>query len=334
MKNQPKTPISNRGFDAQFLSIAPYSNPLFLDGVIASIDSLRVKFTYRQTYNDLVTNERHDTLVYILDQLTDTSRWLLGEYDVKVKESKFRIGNYAYTAHFELKDGNSFAVLIGRYVAPKDAVGYAYNKVSGYVYDAVIDFNPNKVPERVWRDTLGILSAYALSSAVQRFDLALDFPLARNDLQLVQRPGSGYQCFIDTKGVKTEYTGKRQQHSAIKLYDKAADLGLPEVACSRCELTLVPGKYESVKDVFPKITSMAPVELSMGFSELPFQVQAVILHPDLYDILKATSSPNTFRKYDKQIRAYGQTYLELPDDHAQQIDSYVQQYLSTIKPIY
>ena len=334
MKNQSKTPISNRGFDAQFLSIAPYSNPLFLDGVIASVDSLRIKFTYRQTYNDLVTNERYDTIVYILNQLTDTSHWLLGEYDVKVKESKFRIGNYAYTAHFELKDGSSFAVLIGRYVAPKDAVGHAYNKVSGYVYDAVIDFNPNKVPERVWRDTIGILSAYALTVTVQRFDLALDFPLARNDLQLVQRPGSLYHRLIDKKGVLTEYTGERQHHAAIKLYDKAADLGLPEVHCSRCELTLVPGKYESVKDVFPKILSMAPVELSMDFSALPFEVQAVILHPDLYDILKATRSPNTFRKYDRQIREYGQTYLKLTDDQAQQIDTYVQQYLTTIKPIY
>ena len=44
MENQPLTPYSNRGFNAQFLSIVPYSNPLLLDGVIASIDSLRIKF--------------------------------------------------------------------------------------------------------------------------------------------------------------------------------------------------------------------------------------------------------------------------------------------------
>ena len=150
----------------------------------------------------------------------------------------------------------------------------------------------------------------------------------------MQRPGSGYQCFIDAKGVKTEYTRKRQQHNAIKLYDKAADLGLAGFPCTRCELTLVPGKYESIKNVFPKILRTTPVELSIGFSDLPYPVQSVILHPDLYSILKATTSPNTFRKYDRQIREYGQTYLELPDDQARQIDSYVQKYLTTIKTTY
>ena len=55
MENQPLTPYSNRGFNAQFLSIVPYSNPLLLDGVIASVDSLRIKFTYLKCYTDLAT---------------------------------------------------------------------------------------------------------------------------------------------------------------------------------------------------------------------------------------------------------------------------------------
>lgn len=333
MKNQTKTPISNRGFDAQFLSIAPYTNPLHLDGLIASVDSLRVKFTYRQNYTDLVTNERHDVFTWLLYRLTDTSDWLCGQYDVNVRESRFKIGNYAYTVHFELKD-SSFAVMVGRYTTAEQAVGHAYNKTGRYVYEAVMDFNPNKVSADVWRNVVAILSTYALTTSVQRFDLALDFPIARNDLQLIQRPGSDYSRFVGKTGALTEYTGERQHHAAIKLYDKAADLGIPDVSCTRCELTLVPGRYESVKDVFPKILSMAPVELSIDFAALPFEVQAVILHPDLYDILKATRSPNTFRKYDKQIREYGQTYLELTDDQADQIDTYVQQYLTTIKPIY
>lgn len=334
MENQPLTPYSNRGFNAQFLSIAPYSNPLLLDGVIASFDSLRVKFTYPKCYTDLVTNERHDTLFFLLDQLDDTSRWLLRHYDVNVTRSGFKIGKYAYTFTFELSPGVSFSVLVGRYSTPDAATGYAYDKVNRYVYDAVIDFNPNKVSGTVLHETIGLLSAYALTTTVQRFDFALDFPIDRDDLKLVQRPGSVYKCLVDPKGVKTEYTGERHSHNAIKLYDKAADLGLPELSVTRCELTLVPEKFKSIKEVFPKILSLAPVGLSMDFSELPFQVQAVIVHPDLYDLLKASCSPNTFRKYDKQVKEYGQTYLEFPDDYARQIDDYIRKYLANLKAMY
>ena len=329
MKNQPKTPISNRGFDAQFLSIAPYANPLHLDGLIASVDSLRVKFTYRPFFTDPITDDREDTFSWLLFQLNNTGDWIRGQYDVHTKESRFKIGNYAYTVHFDLKD-SSFAVLIGRYTTPNNAVGQPFCKTGRYVYEAVMDFNPNKIPAEVWHSIIGILSTYSLSCTIQRFDLALDFPIARSDLQLVQRPGSLYHRLVDRQGVVTEYTGERQHHAAIKLYDKAADLGLPELSYTRCELTLVPGRSESIQDVFPKILSMAPVDLSMDFSALPFQVQAVIIHPDLYDILKATTSPNTFRKYDKLIREYGQTYLELTDDQVQQIDNYISQYLTSV----
>lgn len=328
MKNQPKTPNSNRGFNAQFLCIAPFDTPLVLDRAIASIDAVRIKYTYRKTYTDLATNERHDTLAYLLYQLTDTSRWMAGEYDVKVSQSKFRIGNYAYTVRFEAKNGASFAVLMGRYDIPDNAVGYAYDKVNCYIYDAVIDFNPNKVPREVYTPVISTLSSCSLTSTIQRYDLALDLPSPRSDLQLIQRPGSGYQCFIDPKGTKTEYTGKRQQHNAIKLYDKGADLGHPELNVTRCEITIDPKKFKTVKELFPDIKTNAPVELSMDFSALPFQVQAVILHPDLYELLKTSVHPNTWRKYKTMIQDYGQTYYTLTDDHFQEIDRYVRQRLT------
>lgn len=333
MKSTPKTPNSNRGFNAQFLCIAPLSQPLVSDRVVASIDSLRIKYTYRTTFTDLGSNQRHDTLVYLLEQLTNVSAWLSGSYDIHVSESKFRIGNYAYTVHYEAENGSSFAVLMGRYCTPEQATGYGYNKAAGYVYDAVIDFNPNKVPSDVYTPVMALLASWALSVTVQRFDLALDLPAPRSELSLVQRPGSGYQCFIDKKGIKTEYTGERQHHSAIKLYDKAADLGHPDLDVTRCEITIDPKLFKSVKDLFPDITTTAPVALSMGFSDLPFQVQAVILHPDLYDLLKASVHPNTWRKYKSLIQEYGQTFYTLPDDTFKEIDSYVKKRLQEFKAI-
>lgn len=327
MKNSHDTPNSNRGFPAHFLCTAYLSQPLVSNGVVASIDSVRVKYVYRTTFTDPGSNQRHDTLVYLLEQLTSVSSWLRGGYDVHVYESRFRIGNYAYTVHYDTENGSSFAVLVGRYCTPEQATGYAYNKAAGYVYDAVIDFNPNKVPSDVYTPIMALLASRALSMTVQRFDLALDLPAPRSELSLVQRPGSGYQCFIDKKGIKTEYTGERQHHGAIKLYDKGADLGHPDLDVSRCEITIDPKLFKSVKDLFPDITTTAPVALSMGFSGLPFPVQAVILHPDLYGLLKASVHPNTWRKYKSLIQEYGQTFYTLPDDICKEIDGYVQKRL-------
>lgn len=333
MKSTSKTPYSNRGFNAQFLSIAPLSQPFVTDRVVASVDALRVKYTYRASFTDLGSNQRHDTLTYLLEQLTNIQNWLCGHYDVHVTESKFRLGNYAYTVRFEAENGSSFAVLLGRYATPEGAVGFGYNKVYSYVYDAVIDFNPNKVPADVYTPVMALLASWALSVSVQRFDLALDLPAARSDLELVQRPGSGYKCFIDKKGAKTECTGERQHHSAIKLYDKAAELGYPDLDVTRCEITIDPKQLKSVKALFPDIKTLAPVDLSLAFSELPFQVQAVILHPDLYEILKASTSSNTWRKYKAMIQEYGQTLYTLPDDLFKEIDDYVKQRIKALQSI-
>lgn len=101
MKSTSKTPYSNRGFNAQFLSIAPLSQPFVTDRVVASVDALRVKYTYRASFTDLGSNQRYDTLAYLLEQLTNIQNWLCGRYDVHVTESKFRLGHYAYTVRFE-----------------------------------------------------------------------------------------------------------------------------------------------------------------------------------------------------------------------------------------
>ena len=271
--NGPKTPISNRGFNAQFLCVAPLAEPLILDRVITSIDAVRIKYTYPKTICNPETFERYDTLDYLLTRLTSIPLWMTGKFDMTTFESRFKLGNYAYTVNYTCPDGTSFAVLVGRYNTADKSTGYAFDSARGVTYDVVMDFNPNKVPADAWQTITGILAPLALSTSVVRFDLAMDFPMARSDLQLVQRPGSGYQCFVDPSGVKTEYTGKRSQHGAIKLYDKAADLGHPDLNVTRCEITIDPKKFKGTKALFPTIKALTPVELSFDFSALPFPVQ-------------------------------------------------------------
>ena len=326
VKSKAQTPISNRGFDAQFLCTVPHHNPLILDGIVASIDSIRLKFTYSKTGFDFDARERFDTINRLLCRLTSDQLWMMGHFDIEVgPERGFKIGNYMRTITYKLRDGSSFAVLVGR---------YCYDStVKQIAPEAIMDFNPNKVTLDFWQTIARILSSDAHGISVQRFDLAIDLPIPRNDLQLLQRPGSGYQCFVDPNGAKTEYTGERSHHGAIKLYDKGADLGLPDLICTRCEMTIDGSKYKGIKAHWPTILSHSPLDLTLDLADLPFEVRAVILHPDLHDILKASVNRNTWTKYKKLIQSYGQTYFTLTDDQIAQIDKYVRGYLARIKSL-
>lgn len=319
MKQADQTPNSNRGFSAQFLCMIPYYNPLALDGVIASIDSLRVKFTYSKTSYDFDKQERFDTLEDLLNELTSTQLFLEGLFDFRVSDSRFRIGNYMWTITYTLPDRNSFAVLVGRFSSN--------TSVKMVEPEIVMDFNPNKIDPAAWKRIFNILRVGAHKISVQRFDLAMDFPVVRDQLRLERRPGSGYQKFVskDGSGI-TEYTGDRSHHAAVKLYDKGADLGI-DLVCSRLEVTIDPAKFRGVKSLFPVITTFAPVELTMDFQAFPYEVKSVILHPDLYPILKDSVSRNTWPKYKQQIADYGQTFLTLTDLQIASIDKYVRDYL-------
>lgn len=325
MKNTAKTPNSNRGFNAQFLSFAPLTDPLVFDRVVASIDSVRIKYTYPQMLCNPATFARTETLGYLFEQLNSIPRWLgdghevtAGRYDIHTNYSNFKIGNYSHTLKYTLPNNDGFAVLLGRYHADEDG--------QHTMPEVVLDFNPNKVPADIWQEVASILAPLSISTTIQRFDLALDFDSPRSELQLVERSGSRYQQYRE-KGTLTEYTGERQHHRAVKLYDKGAELGHPEMNVSRCEITIDPKRLKSVKDLFPEIRTTAPLELSIGFSELPFPVQAVILHPELADLLKTSCSPNTWRKHKAMIEAYGKTYYTLTDDQFREIDTYVRKRL-------
>lgn len=324
MAKNRSTPISNRGFDAQNLSIT-YFNPLSLPDMTASIDGVRIKYTYdKTTYN----HERHevvDTLSTLLNELTSESLYCEFPMDVRHKEVNFRIGCYAHTLVYELPDGNSFAVLIGRYTYETSEKGIAG--------EIVIDFNPNKTIGRGLKRILGILASCALTVAVQRFDLALDFPIQRDTLSLVRRGGSGYQKFVDDKGVITEYTGKRSHHSAIKLYDKGAEVGLP-YPMTRLEITIDWSKFCTIIPLMPTILSSAPLEFNLGFDDLPFPVKAVLIHPDLYDILKSSVTGNTWRKYRDVFQEYGTANFTVPVEKLKQVDDYICTYISQLPKLH
>lgn len=331
----PGTPNSNRGFDAQFLGSVPRCSPLLLDGIAVSIDAVRMKFIFATSCYDFERHERTDTLVRVLYALTDLNLWNERLFEIEsLPERNFKCGVYRNTVRFSHPDGWSFVVLVGRYCTSSSAGGSGFNTARQIAAEAVMDFNPNKVPRRAWERVAGILRSWAVTlPTVQRFDLALDFPIDRGSLTLQQRPGSGYEKFVDPRGATTEYTGERSHHAAVKLYDKAAELEI-DTNCTRLEITVEPKKYKGIADLMPTILSISPLSLNVDFSVLPFQVQAVLIHPDLYPVLKASVGRNTWAKYDKLIRQYsqdnGDTVLALSTDQQTQVDRYLRSYLARL----
>ena len=325
MSATTQTPISNRGLPAQFLCTPPYYHPLHLAGVTASVDNVRMKFVYAKSAYDFTANERIDTIEALCEELTSIPLYMEGVLDPTHSCSKFRVGNYAHTITYKLADGKSFAVLIGRYDYKESK-----NQIAA---EAVIDFNPNKVPARAWKRIIGILAARAISSHVVRFDLALDLPIQRSTLQLVQRPGSQYHLLSDEEYTKTEYTGQRSHHAAAKLYDKGAELQLP-TPCTRLEITIERSRFKTLQQLMPDIISLAPLEFSLAFDDLPPIVQAVIIHPDLYERMRQSVSRNTWAKYKSLLEAYkpgdGGFFFTLPDDQILQIERYVRTYIAEL----
>lgn len=333
-RSTAQTPYSNRGFDAQFLCNVPRHDPLILDGFVASIDSVRMKFTFSTCTYDFDRNERCDTLEMALNAITDLNLWNERLFDIEtLPERNFKVGLYRNTIHYTHPDGWSFAVLAGRFCTANTANGSGFNPARQIASEAIMDFNPNKVPARAWERIAAILRGYAVSVTIQRYDLAIDFPLERSYLAMQERPGSKYQL-IKENGAVTEYLGKRDHHAAIKLYDKAAELEI-DTDCTRLEFTIDPSRSTGISGLFPTITSTAPLALSTDFGNLPFQVQAVLIHPDLFSVLKASTSRNTWAKYEKLIREYsqdnGDTILALTDAQCEEIDQYTREYLAKLK---
>ena len=228
-----------------------------------SIDSVRLKFTY--ALNSFVWSRGFSILS--IDKMSFIIAGMLaGNYDIKEifvdgifriagadfdvqwsYKDFFKIGAYCRTARVSgclpgTCEAWSFAIMFGR---------YAYNASFHFLEpEIVMDFNPNKVPLSVISKFLLLLRDGVKSVRVVRFDIAFDFPVARNDVYFVRSSDGrrAYRLFLDD-GAKTEYQGARGSHGALKIYDKTVESGLA-VPVTRCEITVDGAKLSSLESLF------------------------------------------------------------------------------------
>lgn len=186
----------------------PYYNPLVLDGGgTVSVDMVRFSLTFSGDGGD----------------------WLIGHADafacdeVSSWTSKVAVGKYHVVWRFGF--GESSLTLGVGFTEPSCKV----NMSRGFV-----EFNPNKIGHdvRVAR-LLQRVSAHVVHAVVSRYDLAYDLPVDRG-LYRLTRDRRAYTCII-SNGM-TEYLGRRNKSGFVKLYDKAAEVGM-DTPLTRVELT-------------------------------------------------------------------------------------------------
>ncbi len=279
-----------------------------------SIDNIRLKFEYKYTIYNFDHRQTVTSVDLISRQLDD--QFFEGLDVMWNKLDFFRIGNYCRTCSIKNLDW-SFAVMIGRYCFD--------NACKMIAPEVVMDFNPNKVPLEIVQRFVSLLQGPALSVTVQRFDIAFDYALPRAEVRLIEDKSKGYRLFRE-QGAVTEYQGKRSKHGALKLYDKTKESALP-VPVTRCEITIEHSSYKSVADVFPDLFYYGAEQLDITFADLPFEVKACILYPDLIEVLRNSCNRHTFQKYICKVKEYGK--ISLVPTNWLEIDSFIHSALTT-----
>lgn len=196
---------------------SPYVHPIEVDdfGRVVSVDMVRLRLKF-------LTAELGEELAEKASLLPSTDAGGYRSYTAALMPGRYRVlSTYAM--------GDS-SVTLGL-----GLVG-GTNKVD--MRQGFVEFNPNKVAQpdcedafHRWCTRVGM---YVKFAELMRWDLAYDVPIARNKLRL-EKDRRHYK--LEQGAALTEYLGMRNTAGYVKLYDKAAEMGLEDVALTRVELT-------------------------------------------------------------------------------------------------
>lgn len=204
------------------ITVLKYFQPIRRDNLTLSIDNVVIDYYIsrpqnRENFCDLME-------VIALQYACNLTHW-----------ESFKIGTFRGNFTIKFKDGESFWI------------GMGLNEAKTNWGRVRLDFNPNKVAvHSAFRKILAFLNMYSreMHTKIPRFDLAVDFPVLRENVFLVKdrrvyeerRHGSEY----------TQYLGKKSQVGRVKLYNKQVESKLTQ-PLTRLELTLDPdNKYEEI----------------------------------------------------------------------------------------
>ena len=278
----------------------PYGRYLDMPSCRISVDSIRLKFTYK--YQNYSYEKRCS--VASIDQLScHIDNMFFQGCDVQWSyKDYFKIGSYCRTCTLS-GVGWSCAVLFGRYCFDSSCKQIAP--------EAVFDYNPNKVPLEISQQVVARLRGSAWKVELIRFDIAFDFPCKRDSIILIRDQRRSYRLFREDDSV-TEYQGARQSHGSLKLYDKTKESSLT-CDVTRCEITVDGGFAGDFSKLFPQMYCFRSLQLDLGFDSLPFPVKACLLYPELIELMTSSVDRKSRRKYLSMLEHVGNSSLA-PDN--------------------
>lgn len=203
-------------------------------------------------YNELNDNG----VVYSIDKLK-----LVGSCSVIEAEKLCRIlgskcsSYYMNNRPMKYKHNFTFDLLVGTVYIGVSQVQFGRLECS----KNVIEYNPNKMGDNaLFEQIRACWYMYNKNITVSEWDLAVDYPVDRNDYSLV-KDNRNFQLNISRS--KTEYLGVRHTNGFVKLYDKSYESEL-EYKLTRLEVTFRGlNDYKDVAHCFPTVRSVNSVDI-------------------------------------------------------------------------
>lgn len=275
-----------------------YSNALYdsSDSVFYSLDMVRIKLKIKPNHKDKVS-QIFDCLVLTDDVTTYTAHKLGGYRDLWV----FGFEESSVSAGLAWIDGKA---------KTHENVGF-------------IEYNPNKVGKE-GNAIVEQLRNHCSSFEVIRYDLAIDYPVARETVRLIKDKRK-YSC--ELSDAFTEYLGRKNKAGRVKVYDKQAEAGLKEPK-TRVELTC-DGEWsvEEIIEHLPKVFSYENTDFSnlqRTTKAFAISVQAHLANGDVLEpwlnLLDSRTKAKLRRVFgNQQALSYKAEYIEQIAQQAQSI---------------
>lgn len=218
-----------------------YKNEIVCKNVTYSIDKLIVDFDFKQSEGVFQGQLFLNAVTSILD--LSYTNW-----------TNTKFANFKNQFSFNCNDDadNSFWLGVG------------FNSSNRYdEHRARIEFNPNKVFDSfVFKTIYNLLMSYSSHIYIKRFDVAIDYPVLRENVYLI-KDNRKYREDRRSYKDRTQYLGQHNNNGFVKLYNKKIESSL-NYPLTRLEITVDYDKsaYNEFLTVVPTVKCIQDMQFA------------------------------------------------------------------------